>query len=124
MTEKVLILVLLLTGTVGIQGCAPQVSYSPYSHRTFAPTTRVDVLRTKLADRRYLELGELCIRVNRSTQKTAVLQLTEKAKKIGADGIILIGDRPAGFVGIPIGQLAVAVPLRDACAVAIRYTEP
>jgi len=64
-------------------GCAARVSYSPYSRETFAPTTKVDVLRTKSADRRYVELGELCIRVNRSTQDTAVLR-SSAACDVGA----------------------------------------
>lgn len=126
MKTTVLITILLVLASLGVTGCAPTgptVSYSPYSAQTFAPTTRVDVFRTKVADRRYFELGELCVRVRRSTQETAVLELAEKAKEIGADGIILMGERSAGAVAAPIGQMAVAIPLREACAVAIRYTE-
>lgn len=83
----------------------------------------VNVFWTKVADRRYVELGDLCIRVTRSTQETAVLHLTEKAREIGADGIILIGERSAGAVGAPVGQMIFAIPRRETCAVAIRYTE-
>lgn len=123
MKTTVLITAITVLASLGVTGCAPKVSYSPYSGQTFAPTARVDVFRTKVADRRYVELGELCIRVKRSTQETAVLHLTEKAREIGADGIILIGERPAGGVAAPVGQIVVAIPLREACAVAIRYAE-
>lgn len=114
-----------LLGSLGFTGCAPthRVSYSPYTDQTFAPTAQVDVFRTKVPDRRYTELGELCIRVGRSTQESSVLHLTEKAKEIGANAIILIGERSRGAVGAPVGQMMVAVPLRDTCAVAIRYAE-
>lgn len=104
---------------IGTIGCAARVSYSPYTGQTFAPTTRVDVLRTRVAERRHVELGELCT----SAGHTAVMRLTEKAKELGADAIILLGERSAGAVAVPVGQMAVAVPLTDTCAVAIRYTD-
>lgn len=123
MNLRLILLAATFGALMGASGCAARVTYSPYSSQTFTPTASVDVLRTRVAERRYVELGELCIRVNRSTAETAVIRLTEKAKEIGADALILIGDRSAGPVAVPIGQMAVAVPLRDACAVAIRYTE-
>lgn len=103
MNTKTIVGALIMVTAFAVSGCAARVSYSPYSRETFAPTTKVDVLRTKSADRRYIELGELCIRVTRSTQDTAVLRLTDRAREIGADGIVLTGERSSGSVAVPIG---------------------
>ena len=106
--------VLLLSGCVSAR-------YMRYTEETFPPTTEVEVLRTKPADRAYVELGEISLRLNRSTADNAILILKEKAREIGADAIVVLGEQSRGAVAAPVGYMAVAVPVRDLVAVAIRY---
>ncbi len=105
-------------------GCAgPMVKVMRYSGDDYSPTTEVQIFRTAPVDRKYIEIAELSLRVKKSNQETAVFQLREKAKSIGADALILMGERSAGAIAMPMGQGAVAVPLREIYAIAIKYME-
>jgi hypothetical protein len=92
-----------------------------YSEATYAPTSVVEVLRTKPSERPYEELAELSIRLRRADEEMAVVHLKEKAKSLGADALIIIGESSRGAIAIPVGTAAVAVPIRSLSAVAIRY---
>ncbi len=80
-------------------------------------------LHTAPVGRRSVEIGQLAIRVNKSNEETVVLALKAKARALGADAIILLGERSTGAVAIPVGTMAVAVPLRSLVAIAIRYAD-
>jgi uncharacterized protein YigA (DUF484 family) len=88
---------------------------------SFPPTTDVEVLRTKPADRPYIELGEIRLQLKKSNEDDAILVLKEKAKEVGADAIVILGEQSRGTAILPMGNMAFAVPLRDLVAVAIRY---
>ena len=62
-----------------------------------------------------------CVRLNKHTEEHAVLYLVERAREIGADAIVILGEVSAGTVAMPAGTLALAIPLRDLQALAIRY---
>ena len=47
--------------------------------------------------------------------------LAQKAKELGADALILIGERQKGAYIVPIGRSAVAVNQQDLVGVAIKY---
>lgn len=47
--------------------------------------------------------------------------LREKAMELGADAIILLGERSRGAVALPAGNMFLAVPIKDLCAIAIKY---
>lgn len=101
-------------------GCGgPQVKLMKYTADTYPATlpTNVEVLRTKIEARSYVEIGEVSLRVNKSNEETAIGQLKERAAQIGADAIILVGERTAGVVG----SSAVAIPLREIYGIAIKY---
>jgi hypothetical protein len=69
-----------------------------------------------------MELGVLSVRLNKQTEENAVLYLVERAREIGADAIVILGEVSVGAVAMPpVGTLAVAIPLRDLKALAIRY---
>ena len=97
--------------------CVP-VNLTPYRELTFPPTTEVEVLQTE-PSQPYEVLGEMWMP---SGEKDAVLKMRKKAMEIGADAIILLGERNAGTVAIPLqGVGLVAVPLNRTYAMAIRY---
>ena len=77
-------------------GCGPSVTFIKYTENNFNPTTSVDVIRIKPIDRKFTELGELLVRITKdiilNNEEEAVLQLKEKAKEIGADAIIILGE--------------------------------
>jgi len=80
-----------------IGGCAspsqPQVKVMRYTTEIFQPTNKIEVLHTKPVERDYIELGTIAIRLNKSTEENAVAYLTEKGKELGADAIIIMGER-------------------------------
>lgn len=118
---KLMISVIVFTLLIGCAG--PDVKVMLYTGDSYPPTTDVQVFRTAPVDRKYSEIGELSLRVKKSNRETAVFQLRERAKAIGADAIILMGERSAGAIAMPMGQGAVAVPLREIYAIAIKYME-
>ena len=49
------------------------------------------------------------------------MKLKEKAKEIGADAIIILGEESEGSVIVPIGNLYTSVDKRFIKAIAIKY---
>ncbi len=99
--------------------CA-SVNLTPYQELDFPPTTQVAVLRSA-PTRPYTVLGEMWVPANDSD---GVLDMREKAMEIGADAIVLLGDRTVGAIAIPLQGLpggAIAAPINRTYAVAIRY---
>lgn len=76
--------------------CGPSVNFMKYTEKKYNPTTSVDVIRKKTIDRKFTELGELSVRITKdlifNNEGEAVIQLKEKAKEIGADAIIILGE--------------------------------
>lgn len=101
--------------------CSPSVNFMRYSEKTYPPTNSVDVLRNKPVEKEYFELGELSLKIKKSNQDEAVIQLKEKAKEIGADAIIILGEESEGSVIVPIGNLYASVDRKSIKAIAIKY---
>lgn len=99
----------------------PRVKVMRYTAEIFPPTTQIEVLHTKPVTRDYMEIGEIAIRLTKATEENAVVYLIGKAKELGADAIMIIGERSKGAVAMPIGTMAVAVPIRELYAIAIKY---
>ena len=107
-------------------GCAAtnrQVKVMRYSLEDFAPTkiSKVEILRTKPVTKSYTEIGELSLRVGNSNRETPPIKLKEKAAQLGADAIILMGERSTGSVDMPIGESYVTIDLRYLYGIAIKY---
>jgi hypothetical protein len=100
---------------------APTARFARYTDSSFPSTTEIEVLRTKPADRPYIELGEIRLQLKKSNEDDAILVLKEKAKEVGADAIVILGEESRGAVILPMGSMAVALPLRDLVAVTVRY---
>jgi hypothetical protein len=107
-----------------IFGCSPSVNFMKYSEDNYPPTNSIEVLRNKPVEKEFLEIGELSLQINKgifSNQEEAVLKLKEKAKEIGADAIIILGEESEGSVIVPIGNLYTSVDKRYLKAIAIKY---
>lgn len=110
---------ILIFFMVGCAPTTPTVYVMRYTNEVYPPTANVEVLRTNPPDRQYVELGE--IEIN-SKQDNAVQYLVQKAKEMGADAIILMGEKNRGAVAVPIGQMVYAAPVTRLWAIAIKYT--
>ena len=116
-TKPILILFVLIF----ISGCSPSVNFMKYSEDTYLPTNSIEVLRNKPVEKKFVELGELSLKINKSNQEEAVLLLKEKAKEIGADAIIILGEESEGSVIVPIGNLYASVDRKSIKAIAIKF---
>ncbi len=116
---KIINIILLLS--LLLCGCGTTAKVMRYSTETYTPTQNVEVLRTKPVNREYVELGEVSVRLKKSTEENAVALLVEKAKEMGADAIIIIGERSRGAVAMPVGSMIAVSHLREIYAVAIKY---
>lgn len=76
--------------------CVPSVSFMNYTETKYKPTSSVNVVRKNTIDRKFIELGELSVKITKdliyNNEEDAVMQLKEKAKTIGADAIIIIWE--------------------------------
>jgi len=108
---RLLSLVLLVT----VAGCAT-VNFTPHRDLTFEPTTEVEVLQEEPTEE-YVVLGEMWVP---SDDTDGVLKMRQKAMEVGAHAIILLGERNAGAVALPVGGMMVAAPVNRSYAVAIR----
>ena len=75
-----------------IFGCSPSVEFMRYVDETYPQTQSVEVLRNKPVERDFVEIGELSV----ESEKDAIILLKEKAKEIGADAIIILGEKSEG----------------------------
>jgi hypothetical protein len=100
-----------------LAACAHSAKVRRYIPAQYSPTTSVEVFATKGPSRDYIELAELSVKAD----DESVHYLTEKAKELGADAIILTGEQSRGSVMMPAGNMWVAVPVRKLAAVAIKY---
>ena len=114
-------LITIIFVTLLFLSCSPSVNFMKYIEDNYPPTNSVEVLRKKPVEKEFVELGELSLRIKKSNQEEAVLFLKEKAKEIGADAIILLGEDSEGSVIVPIGNLYISVDRKSINAIAIKY---
>lgn len=122
-------LVFVFAFILALSACMPSVHVMRYTTALFPPSSNVEILRTKPADREYIEIGEVSIRLKEGAlyqrlRDNAVLMLAEKAKELGADALILIGERQRGATYVPVGRSVVGVNKQDLVGVAIKYKQP
>jgi hypothetical protein len=116
--KKLLAILLLLTVS-----CIkpPSVQVMRFIEESFPQTQNVEVLRTAPSEKEYVEIGEISLRVGSANRPNAILQISEKAKELGADAIILMGERNTGAVALPMGNAMTAVTLQEIYVIAIKY---
>ncbi len=114
-------ILIIIIAALLLCGCSPSVNFMKYTENTYPPTNSVEVLRNKPVSQEYTELGELSLKIKKSNEEEAVLKLKEKAKEIGADAIILLGENSEGSVLVPVGNLYASVDMRYIKVIAIKY---
>ncbi|MBN2267309.1 MAG: hypothetical protein JW725_03130 [Candidatus Babeliaceae bacterium] len=119
--NKLIGLSIFIVFLVGCTVTQPQPKVMRYATEIFQPTNRIEIIHTKPVNRDYIEIGEVSIQLKKSTEENAEALLAEKAKELGANALIIIGERSKGAVVVPIGNMAVAVPLRELYGIAIKY---
>lgn len=114
---------LIVVGLVAmfiLAGCAHPPRVTMLTTDTFNPTETVEIFHAPPENRPYREIAEIRVRVVPRTRPQAPLKLAEKAKEIGADAIILLGDEQVGTYMVS-GHIGVAIG--DAKAVAIKFKD-
>jgi hypothetical protein len=80
----------------------------------------IEVYRTQRPDRPYVEIGQ--ITCGDTDDGWNIRQIQEKAREIGADGVIIVGRSEAYGVGVPIGNMEIVTSEEyGITAIAIRY---
>jgi len=101
--------------------CMPYPQVMRYTNLEFMPTSSVEVLRTRPADREYIEIAEVSLRLTYDNRNNAALILSEVARNLGADALILLGEKDSGAVILPIGKAYIATNKEKLVGVAIKY---
>lgn len=103
-----------------LTSCAPQVKFLKYTEQNFEQTSEVEIFQTNPPKDEYIEMGVLSIRIKKQNEDDVIINLRKKAKEIGADAIIILGEKTEGTVAVPVGNMAYGVPIRDFRALAIK----
>jgi uncharacterized protein YbjQ (UPF0145 family) len=111
----------LIVGVVLIAGCAAKPRVMFYSTEKYPPSSHVEILHVVPSDKQFIEIGEVSVRLKKFTEETAMIRLKEKAAEIGADALLVMGERNRGAVAVPAGNMAIAVPLVELYGIAIKY---
>jgi len=120
--KKIILMCLMF---VFVVGCASSsVNVMKFTTDVYPQTlaSHIKIHRTMVNDRAYIELAEISTRIKKSNQETVLAELREKAAELGADALILTGERSLGSTILDVGNnVSLAVPRREICAIAIKY---
>lgn len=98
------------------------VSFQPFTATKFQPTARVDLFTTKMPERDYVEIGRITVEEDAFKGEAGMIpDAIQKAKEIGADGLIWQKEGSSGLVAIPIGKTWVVGDSKTITFIAIRY---
>ena len=104
-----------------LASCSLPVRVTSYTDTQYNPTNTIDVIRTNSVSRDYIELAELRTRVGALNRDKAIINIKEKAKEIGADAIIILGEETQGAIITTNNYGATAGSVQDMVAIAIKY---
>jgi hypothetical protein len=104
--------------------CVPRPQVMLYTNFDFMPTSSVEVLRTRPAEREYIELAEVSLRLTYTNRNNAVFILSEVARNLGADALILLGEKDSGSVILPFFGAYISEKTEKLVGIAIRYKQP
>jgi hypothetical protein len=100
--------------------CCREVAVRTYTDTVYPPTQEIQVFRTAVPTRPYVELAEL--RTIAGDQR-AIDALVQKAKELGADGLVILGEQAGDTVAVPVGGMWMAATDSFLVAVAIRFSD-
>ncbi len=104
-------------------GCtlSPKIKVTYWATERFLPTNKVEVFKQFPAQKNFLEVAEIAVELDKVSKKRAVMYLAQKAQELGADAIVLRGERQVRAYAIPVGATAIPVPVKALYAIAIKY---
>lgn len=106
--------------STGFLMASPKVTLFGSAYPAKPPDSRIDVFRATRPQRDIVEIAE--ISCGDTDDDWNMRQILRKAREIGADGVILLGQSGSYGVGVPIGNMVYATQegygLR---AIAIKY---
>lgn len=126
--KKIVIIFCFLSSLVLMVGCAstgflmakPRVIQFGETYPSKEEGEKIDIFITNKPTKEYIEFAR--ITCEDSNDNWNVEQITIKAREIGADGIIIIGNAGSYGVGIPLGYSTyVASESYGITAIAIKY---
>lgn len=110
----VIILVFILTS------CST-VAFQPFTNQKYAPTEKVDLYVDEKPSREYIEIGRIIVGEDAFTgEKNMVKWALDKARKVGADGLIWIKEEKK-FYAIPYSESILAGDVKQIIFIAIKY---
>ena len=107
--KKIGFIIVLFVTILGFSSCASngflmakaKVTLFDDSYAPKKEDAKIDIYMTNKPIQKYIEIAQ--ITCGDTNDKWSLEQITKKARKIGADGIIIIGKAGSSGVGIPIG---------------------
>lgn len=98
----------------------PQVIIFGQQYPPKLQNEKIDIYLTNKPTKEYIEFAK--ITCEDTNDKWSLDEISKKAREIGADGIIVIGNTGSTAVGVPIGNSAYGVNSNyGMAAVAIKY---
>lgn len=97
-----------------------RVQTKNYTNQSYPPTEYVEIYRTDKPKRPYTEIAQI---ETDASYKNAMEYLTDKAKQLGGDAIIVVGEENRGVIAIslPEGSGVVASPINYLVAIVIKF---
>jgi hypothetical protein len=107
-------------GTSGFMMSKPSVMIFGATYPPKSDTANIDMYMTLKPSKDYVEFARIICRD--SNEKWNIEQVTKKARELGADGIIILGNAGNSGIGIPVGNAAyVSSSGYGITAVAVKY---
>jgi hypothetical protein len=98
------------------------ISYQPFTAVKFQRTERVELFTTKMPERDYVEIGRITVEEDAFKGEAGMIpDAIQKAKEIGADGLIWQKEGSSGLYAVPIGKTWVVGDSKTITFIAIRY---
>jgi hypothetical protein len=95
-------------------------TFQPFTKQKYAPTRKVDLYTNEKPTRSYIEIGRIIVGEDAFTgEKHMVKWAIEKARKVGADGLIWVKDRTR-FYALKSGR---AGEVKEIIFIAIKYKD-
>jgi len=97
------------------------VTFQPFTNQKFASTEKVDLYIDEKPPREYIEIGRIIVGEDAFTgEKNMVKWALEKARKVGADGLIWVKEEKK-FYAIPYSESVLAGDVKQIIFIAIKY---
>lgn len=117
--NRFIILIVLIFGLIS---CST-VTFQPFTNQKYTPTRKVDLYTDEKPSREYIEIGRIIVGEDAFTgEKYMVKWALEKARKVGADGLIWVKEEKK-FHAITVSGQLLAGDTKQVIFIAIKYKD-